>query len=263
MNISNENTSAATTHVDHIPTLWITPKERQPPTRLAIWLPWGTGTKEDTLPNLEQLASAGFLAVSFDPWYHGERGTGATPEQMFTIAMGDFPNMIWPIIGQSALDALRIIDWASAKYVITPPICIGGVSLGGDIAVAAAGIDPRIGVVSAINATPDWLRPGMHADGKLVPSGKAGAYAQFFYETINPLTNLSGYAHCPAMTFECGAEDDHVPPDGALRFQTALGGTYQEHPERLRVNLHPDAGHQATPAMWQNSMAWFLMHSAE
>jgi prolyl oligopeptidase PreP (S9A serine peptidase family) len=89
-----------------------------------------------------------------------------------------------------------------------------------------------------------------------------GGYAQFFYEAINPLTNLSSYAHCPAMTFECGAEDDHVPPDGALRFQAALGGTYQEHPDLLRVNLHPDVGHQAAPAMWGNSLAWFLMHSA-
>ncbi len=262
MNNSAENLSAASTHVDHIPLIWITPKARQRPTRLAIWLPFGTGTKEDTLPYLEQLASAGFLAVSFDPWRHGERGTGETPEQMFTIAMGDFPNTIWPIIGQSALDVLKIIDWATAKYALTPPFCIGGISLGGDIAVAAAGLDPRIGVVSSINATPDWLRPGMHAQGRLVQSGAAGAYAQFFYEHINPLTNLSAYAHCPAITFECGAEDDHVPPDGALRFRTALGQTYREQPDRLRVNLHPGVGHQATPAMWQNSLAWFLKHSA-
>lgn len=262
MDISEKNSSVATTHVDHIPLIRITPKERQPPTRLAIWLPWGTGTKEDTLPYLEQLSSAGFLALSFDPWQHGERGTGATPEQMFAIAMGDFPNTIWPIIGQSALDVLKIIDWASAEYGIAPPISIGGVSLGGDIAVAAAGLDSRVGVVSAINATPDWLRPGMHAQGQLVQYGNAGAYAQFFYDHINPLTNLSGYAHCPAITFECGAEDDHVPPDCALRFQAALRGTYREHPERLRVNIHPDVGHQATPAMWQNSLAWFLKHSA-
>ena len=84
MNTSNENKSAAYTHVDHIPLVWITPSQRQQSTKLAIWLTYGTGTKEDMLPYLAQLASAGFMAVSFDPWQHGERGTGKTPEQMFT-----------------------------------------------------------------------------------------------------------------------------------------------------------------------------------
>jgi len=261
MTNSEKNLSKASTHVDHIPLLWVIPNEQQQSTRLAIWLPFGTGTKEDTLPYLEQLASAGFLSMSFDPWQHGERGTGETPEQMFATAMGDFPNTIWPILGQSSLDVLKIIDWALATFAIKPPVCIGGVSLGGDIAVAAAGIDSRIGVVSSINATPDWLRPGMHARGQPVQFGIVGAYAQFFYENIDPLTNLSSYAHCPAIAFECGAEDDHVPPDGALRFQAALQQAYQKQPERLRVNLHPNAGHQATPAMWHNSLEWFLMHS--
>jgi hypothetical protein len=262
MNNSEENIQVASTHVDHIPVLWVRPFKWQQTTKLAIWLPWGTGTKEDTLPYLEQLASAGFLAISFDPWQHGERGSGGTTEQMFAMAMGDFPNTIWPILGLSSLDVIKVIDWASAEYAIWPPICIGGISLGGDIAVAAAGIDSRIGVVGSINATPDWLRPGMHAQGQLVKSRTAGAYAQFFYEHINPLTNLSGYAECPAIEFECGAEDDHVPPDGALRFQIALEETYKERPDRLRVNLHPNVGHQATPAMWQSSLDWFLMHSA-
>jgi len=253
--------SPASTHVDNIPLIWITPENWQPSTRLTIWLPWGTGTKEDTQPNLQQLASAGFLAMSFDPWLHGERGTGKTHEEMFAKAMSDFPNTIWPIIGQSALDVLKVIDWALSEFPITPPVCIGGVSLGGDIAVAAAGIDARIGVVSSIIATPDWLRPGMHAQGKLVKFSKVEAYAQFFYENINPLTNLNGFAHCPAITFECGAEDDHVPPDGALRFQAKLGLTYRENPDHFRVNLHPDVGHQATPAMWNNSFEWILKHS--
>jgi dienelactone hydrolase len=261
MENSDEIIAEAFTHVDHIPLMWITPKERQQSTKLAIWLPGGTGTKEDTRPYLQQLASAGFLTISFDPWQHGERGAGETPEKMFAIAMGDFPNTIWPILGQSSLDVLKVIDWAFTEYAITPPVCIGGLSLGGDIAVAAAGIDSRIGVVSSINATPDWLRPGMHAQGQLVQFGKVGAYAQFFYENINPLTNLNGYAHCPAITFECGAEDDHVPSDGALRFQTALQQTYLEQPDRLRVTLHPNIGHHSTPAMWHNSLEWFLTHS--
>jgi len=262
MKAPDENIPVVSTHIDHIPLIWITPNKRKQSTKLAIWLPFGTGTKEDMVPYLEQLASAGYLAMSFDPLRHGERGTGETPEQMFAIAMEDFPNTIWPILGQSSLEVIKIIDWALADFAIMPPVCIGGISLGGDIAVAAAGVDTRIGVVSSINATPDWLRPGMQAQGQLVKFGPAGAYAQFFYENFNPLTNLSSYAHCPAIAFECGAEDDHVPPDGALRFQVALQETYKERLDRLRVNLHPKIGHQATPEMWHNSFEWFLMNSA-
>lgn len=260
MNDLNEDFSPTTTRVDHIPVIWIAPRQMRQSTRLAIWLPPGTGSKEDTLPYLEKLAGAGFLAVSFDPWLHGERGTGLSADEMFALAMADYSNIIWPAAGQSAIDALRVIDWAIAEFAISPPCYMGGVSLGGNIAVAAAGIDPRIGVVSAIIATPDWSRPGMNAQGQPIQTGPAGSYAQYFLDHINPLTNLDGYSHCPAITFECGAQDDHVPPDGALRFHEALQPAYASNPERLRVNLHPDAGHEVTPAMWENCLQWFMSH---
>ena len=141
-----------------------------------------------------------------------------------------------------------------------PPARCFGARSGRTWNPVAAGLDARIECVSAINATPDWQRPGMCTQGQLVPAGQADRYAAFFYERINPLTNLAGYKHCPAITFECGAEDDHVPPDGALRFQTALLETYHLQPERIRVNLHPDVRRQLVPPMWQNSLEWFLSH---
>jgi len=68
MNNSDENISFSSSRADHIPLIWITPDNQQPTTRLSIWLPGGMGKKEDTLPYLQQLATAGFVAVSFDPW---------------------------------------------------------------------------------------------------------------------------------------------------------------------------------------------------
>jgi dienelactone hydrolase len=133
---------------------------------------------------------------------------------------------------------------------------VGGVSAGGDIAVAAAGLDPRIACVAAVIATPDWRRPGMKVGGELVGSGEPDAYAAWLYERINPLGNLGSYAHRPAMLFECGAQDDHVPADGALRFQEALAPIYAQHASRIRVTLHPGVGHDPVPAMLENCMAW-------
>ena len=143
-------------------------------------------------------------------------------------------------------------------------VVAGGVSMGGDDAVALAGIDRRVTRVAAMVATPDWTRPGMRDlfdPARVLPQGQADAYAQWFYDQLDPLSHLHAYAHGPAITFECGADDTHVPPDGALRFQAALRELYPAEAERVRVTLHPGLGHLdggQSPALAQNCLAWFL-----
>jgi dienelactone hydrolase len=246
--------------IDHIPVIWVAPESTPLPSRLVIWLPYFTGTKEQMLPSLQQLAAAGFVALSYDPWQHGERGSESA-EQLVARVFGNFRRHMWPILGQTTIDALRVIDWAIENLGVLPPVRIGGISMGGDIAVAIAGLDTRVECVAAIAGTPDWLRPGMtdpFQPGTLLPPGEADGYARFFYDQLNPITHLTSYAHCPAITFECGEMDTHVPPDGALRLQEALKETYQARPERLRVNLHPDTGHDSSnPDIWQGCLEWF------
>src|SRR5689334_23306534 len=95
------------------------------------------------MPGLERLAGAGSAAVSIDPWQHGERGT-ESGEQLAVRAFGGFRRHMWPILGQSTLDCLRVVDWALARLGATAPVVAGGVSMGGDIAVALAGVDERV-----------------------------------------------------------------------------------------------------------------------
>jgi dienelactone hydrolase len=251
---------ARTTTVDHIPTLWVMPQSQPSQGRLVIWLPYFTGTKEEMLPYLRDLADGGFVALSFDPWEHGERGP-ESGEQLAARVFGNFRRHMWPILGQTALDALRVIDWSIEHLGVAGEVAVGGISMGGDIAVAIAGLDRRVSCVAAIVATPDWLRPGMRdiqEPDRLVDPGEADAYAQFFYDRIDPYSHPAHYAHCPAMTFECGALDTHVPPDGALRFKGALQEVYLHCPDRLRVNLHAGMGHvSADPALWRNCVDWF------
>jgi len=253
--------TSSTTWVDHIPVLWITPPSQQPTTKLVIWLNGLSGTKEQMLPYLQDLAAAGFVALSFDAWQHGERGTEAQPE-LATRVFSNFRRAMWPILGQTTLDTLRVIDWAITTLHVAPDLYMGGISMGGDIAVAVAGIDHRIQRVAAIVATPDWLRPGMQdlfQPGTLLAPDVPDAYAQYFYDQFNPLTHLSAYAHAPAITFECAANDTHVPPDGAQRFQAALRQSVASAADRIRINLISDTGHMDTnePAFWQNCLAWF------
>lgn len=250
----------AHTDVDGIPVVWIPPDNQDGDARVALWLPWLSGTKEAAIPFLRELAGRGFTAVSFDPWQHGERGT-ETAEQLFGRVFGDFRRHMWPILGQTTLDALRVADWAAAEFGARD-VAAGGVSMGGDIAVALAGIDQRINRVAAIVATPDWTRPGMRDlrdPSRVLPQGEPDAYAQWFYNHLDPLSHLSHYAHAPAIAFECGADDTHVPPDGALRFRDALAKDYPNAAGGVRVTLHPGTGHMDSaqkPELFQNCIAW-------
>ena len=97
--------------------------------------------------------------------------------------------------------------------------------MGGDAAVALAGIDDRISRVGAIVATPDWTRPGMRTLGEhpeLIDQGQADAYARWFFHALDPMTHLKAYERHVAIRFLCAGEDQHVLPEGALRFRADL-----------------------------------------
>jgi uncharacterized protein len=252
---SDNTPSNSTIVAREIPVIWVAPEKLRRTSPVVIWLAPGISGTEEAVPELKRFAAEGYLAVSFDSWARGSRAKDSI-DVLFPIAMSNWPFYGWPILGIGAMETLRVTDWAIKQFGTESPFSVGGVSLGGDIAVAAAGLDKRITCAAVANATPDWRRPGMHANGKLVEAGMPDAYAEFLYDRINPLTNLSSYAHRPAITFECGADDVHVPADGALRFRTALAGQYAGATERLQVNLHPTVKHEFTPAMLESCIRW-------
>lgn len=242
--------------VSGILVLWEEPSEKGKRC-LVIWLPGLTDSKEGMHGYLKELASAGYLALSFDPVDHGERSRfdeildDANDGSFRADIDGKTYRHFWSILAETVEETPLVIDWAIAELGVTSTVGMGGKSMGGDIAVAAAGHDGRISVVAACIATPDWLKPG--SIYKLsAPNDKI----QKQYEGYNPLTNLSHYQHRPAITFQCGAEDTMVPSDGATRF-VELSSLYKDTPERLEVVLEKGVEHELTKAMWRNSLAWF------
>jgi hypothetical protein len=91
--------------------VWVEPAERRPAPALALWLPPLSATKEWVLPFLRDLASQDFVAVSIDPWGHGQRDR-ESPEQLRARVFGDFRRQMRPIFGLTTLDCLSVLDWA-------------------------------------------------------------------------------------------------------------------------------------------------------
>jgi uncharacterized protein len=240
-------------YVGEIPILVVAPAETQG-RHLVIWITGFSGSKESVESHLRDLAREGFVALSFDPHQHGERRIEPQPELVSRVR-GNIRRYFWPILARSAEEVPALIDWAVRELGVRPEVGIGGISMGGDIAVAAAAVDHRLRAVSACVATPDWMRPG-----SFEPPGEPDAAAQADYNRRNPLTNLQAYRHRPAIAFQSGADDKQVPPDGGERFVALLRPIYDDQAERLRVNLQPATAHQFTPEMWQESLRWFRVH---
>lgn len=253
-----------TTTIDGIPLLVDMPDTA--PRGIVLHLPSFGQTKEDAGPVVQRLAKTGYVAITLDPWQHGERGSESR-EELAARVFGNFRRYMWPILGQTTLDALRITDWAVSEFGATVPIILSGLSMGGDTAIAAAGLEPRILKVFAAAATPDWLRPGMHdlfAPSRLLPPGTADACAQFFYDHLDPISHAERYHHAPHLQFLTGGNDTHVPPDGAARFKASLDARHPIAAARITITELQDKGHLdfADVDLWWPYLEEFLSQTS-
>jgi uncharacterized protein len=253
-----EEDGMQTATVSSIPVLWEEPAESQE-RKLVIWLPGFTDGKESVKDNLSDLAGSGYVALSFDPVDHGERSHRSEREigdptsgRFRSVTDGKIYRHFWSILAETAEEVPLIIDWAVSALGVVPLVGMGGTSMGGDIALTAAGLEQRIMVVVGCIATPDWLKPG-----SMYKLSAPNPVIQAQYERYNPLTNLERYQHRPAISFQCSRDDPIVPCDGAVRFAQALTTTYATCPQKLEVVLEDGVGHQFTERMWRNSLGWF------
>ncbi len=230
--------------VDGIPVLLVVP-DGVAAGDLVLWISHLGGSAEQTLPMLERFADAGHPAVSFDPVGHGRRGSG-DPWAFATSVLAAFRRRMWPILGQTALEAMRVLTWAQGQTDSGPDALAGGVSMGGDVAITLAGIDDRVRRVGTVGSTPNWSRPGMRDlrdPDKVVDQGRADRYSQWFADQLDPRRHPDRYLRPVAITFELGAEDRHIPSDNAREFVGELVHTDPAAADRLRTQSYPGLDH--------------------
>ncbi len=184
--------------IQNIPIIWQEPANKSE-RKLVIWLPGFTSRKEDMLPYLNDLALAGYIGLSFDPVDHGERSRYPTeglthePEGSFVADVdGKLYRHFWSIEAETAVEVSTIIDWALDYFGGETAVGIGGISMGGDIALTAAGHDTRIRAVAACISTSDWRKPGSISE---VTAPNEHIRAQF--DQFSPHNNTDRYQHCP------------------------------------------------------------------
>jgi dienelactone hydrolase len=229
--------------VDGIPVLLV--EAAGPGRDVVLWMSHLGGSAEQTLPMLERFAGAGHPAVSFDGVGHGSRGSG-DPWELAAGVLAAFRRRMWPILGQTTLEAMRVLSWAQERTGAAGAALAGGVSMGGDVAVALAGIDPRVVRVATVGSSPDWSRPGMRDlrdSTRVVDQGAADPYSQWFADQLDPMRHLERYRGGAALGFELGGADHHIPQENAQAFADALRERPGVGPERLRLNVHPGLDH--------------------
>lgn len=215
-----------------------------PPEAPLVFILHGLGSrKEKMLTALYELASAGFRAVALDARLHGERtDAGARDDRLNRDYFGATSEMI----EGTAQDISRLLDHYAPSQA-----GIHGISLGGYITFAALLAEPRLAVASVALGSPDWLGP-LRRFG-LGPGHPAWDRAL----ALNPLELLPQVLPTRPLLMLHGTADAVVPPDGVITLEEKLRPLYASAPERLKLQLYPELGHDYPDDMLTSTRAWF------
>jgi dienelactone hydrolase len=237
-----------------------------------------TGDKRSALVLGYELAQAGFTLVSFDAPMHGDRyhphlGAMVSGEGDYVYPVGtglDVFFMLHEIIVQAAKDLETLIGYFDAEgKVDTGRIGLTGFSMGGFTTFYAAANNPRIQAAVPIAGIPGFAQ--RWRDVVLESSSYekwAGAMAAVEAKTrehtaymarIDPFDGLAAFHPKPLMMI-CGDKDLDAPKHYSVDLYRMLKPRYADHPERLRLTIHDDAGHAFTHAMRQDVRAWFTRY---
>jgi len=263
--------------VDMLPVYYTLPQGVDPEDeiKVCLFLSGLSGTKEDMVASFsDYITSRGYVGVFFDHLGHGERSpkaitrlnaakeeVNALRKQILDTCFGNLYRHGWEILGNGVLDSLRVIDHFRQNFKVTR-VVMGGVSMGGDTAVAAAGLSPCLNRLLCFITTPDWLRPGMCDlyTGQPMNPGRADAKSQWFYDQFNPMTHLDRYTRGIDITFACGELDTHIPPENARRFIDTLARNNPAAASRMLIWWNKGEGHTLPPAeKLEGLFDWFLL----
>lgn len=251
--------------INGIPVIYIEPKDNNKK-KMILFLGGLSSTKESLIDYLKDIAEQGFYAFSFDNFEHGERGN-EKPREISTRVFSNIRKYGWRILGETVKNSLTVIDWAISNLNLSSEVRMGGISMGGDISISAAGIDKRIVRIAPIVATPNWLRPDMHVIGKpdtLLDPGEPDEISNSLFNEYNPMTHLDRYINCPLVYAVLGEHDTHISPKSFECFKQELSKISPEAAKNIDIEYirgnksdHIDVL-KRNAEWWPNLLNWLI-----
>jgi dienelactone hydrolase len=242
------------------------------------------GKKEGLLGLLKKLAGRGFIAVSIDGRYHGERGNNADYNNAIARAFEEEKNRPHPLYYDTVWDVMRLIDYLQSRPDVDGArIGLTGFSKGGIETWLASAVDTRIAVaIPCIGVQSfgwaldnDAWHPRVATFGKAFAAAakSAGvdhpdaAFARKFYDRVLPgiydkfdgPAMLPLIAPRPLMTIN-GDRDDKNPQPALALCASAATRAYASAgvPEKFKEIIEPNTGHNVTADAQAAAIEWFV-----
>jgi dienelactone hydrolase len=244
------------------------------------------GNKESELPLMRDLAAKGFIAVSIDAPYHGERtkaGKGSA-EYQDAILCAFREQHEHPFFYDTVWDVMRLIDYLESRDdVDATRIGLFGVSKGGIETYLAAAVDPRIacavpciGVESfrwalendAWHSRIGTIQSAFETAAKESHVDHPGAdFVRQFYDRVAP--GIAGEFDGPAMLpliaprpllVINGDSDPRTPLAGLKECTDAAAKAYRDAhaDDHFAVRIEDHTGHKVTIESQQAAVEWFV-----
>jgi dienelactone hydrolase/lysophospholipase L1-like esterase len=229
------------------------------PDKTQVIIP-GTNGGEESLG--ETLVRAGYAVLAPDSYWHGDRaGTGpsGTAASGRTEEEDLFKLNLW--LGRTLWGMFVRDDQVALDYLCSRPevdasrIGATGMSMGSTRAWWLAAADERVAAVVAVACLTRYQN--------LIAHGELRQHGVYYF--VNGLLRhfdsegvLALIAPRPLLCLT-GELDAGSPADGVRALERALGATYQAlgAGDRFRSILYPGVGHDYTPEMRAELLAWF------
>jgi len=231
---------------------------KEAPAAPFVFVTHGRGGKaEHIFDYCRDLVKAGLAAIAIEQRNHGERLLDPAANEGWSRhhAADLYANFLG-----TAMDISLLLDFIPARLGIPiERVGMTGISLGGHATLMAMRLDARITAGAAIIGGGDYRRlMALRAAENQCPPEQFGDYFNADLEKTvlqyDPINYPEVFADRPLLMLNGGA-DRLVQPECNERFARALRSHYR-HPERLKLSIYPETGHETPPAMMAEAVAW-------